>query len=132
MTVSLKDFVSQTLRDILDGVMDVQKDANLGKHIAPWGIGSVEYPSESGAVRKGPFTATVVKFDVAVTAELTDSAKAGSGLKIAVFDFGVQGEIGSKNVATNRIQFSVPVSLPAGDGDPASYAGAQSSAGEQA
>lgn len=66
MTASLKDFVSQTLRDIFDGVIDVQKDAKIGKYIAPWGIGAVEYPSDSGAVRKGPFTVTVVKFDVAV------------------------------------------------------------------
>ena len=131
MTVSLKDFVSQTLRAILDGVMEVQKDQNVGKYIAPWGIGSVEYPPDSGVVRKGPFTTTVVKFDVAVTAELSDFAKAGGGLKIAVFDLGAHGETGSKNVTTNRIQFSVPVALPAGDGYLASYAGAQSSAGEQ-
>jgi len=121
MTVSLKEFVSQTLRDILDGVIDVQKDTQIGKNIAPWGIGAIEYPLDSGAVRKGPFTATVVKFDVAVTAELIDSAKAGGGLKIAVFSLGVHGETGSKNVVTNWIQFSVPVALPPGDGDPASY-----------
>ncbi len=129
MTASLKDFVSQTLRDILDGVLDVQKDTHIGKYIAPWGLGAIEYPSDSGAVRKGPFTATVVKFDVAVIAEFTEAAKAGGGLKIAVFDLGVHGEIGNKNVATNRIQFSVPVSLPAGDGDPASYTG-QSGGGQ--
>ena len=85
MTASLKDFVSQTLRDILDGVIEVQKDTNIGKNIAPWGIGPTEYPLDSGLVRKGPFTATVVKFDVAVTAEITEAAKAGGGLKIAVF-----------------------------------------------
>ncbi len=106
MTASLNDFVSQTLRDILNGVIDVQRDANIGKNIAPWGIGAIDYPSDSGVVRNGPFTVTVVKFDVTVTAEITDSAKGGGGLKIAVFDLGVHGEIGSKNVATNRIQFS--------------------------
>ncbi len=123
MTASLKDFVSQTLRDILHGVIDVQKYTNIWKNIAPWGFGAIEYSSDSGVVRKGPFTVTVVKFDVAVTAEITEAAKAGGGLKIAVFDFGVHGEMGNKNVATNRIQSGVPVSLPAGDGDPASYTG---------
>jgi hypothetical protein len=121
MSVSLKEFVSQALRDILDGVTDAQTDKKIGKNIAPWGIGDIAYPSDSGAIRKGPFTATVVKFDVAVTAEVTGSAAAGGALKIAVFNLGAHGERGNKNVATNRIQFSVPVSLPSGDGDPAAY-----------
>jgi hypothetical protein len=121
MTVSLKDFISQTLRDILGAIVEVQEDQKIGKHVAPWGIGAIEYPADSGAIRKGPFTATVIKFDVAVTAELTDAAKGHAGLKIAVFNLGVHGEMGSKNSATNRIQFSVPISIPPGDGDPASY-----------
>ena len=37
MTVSLKDFVSQTLRAILDGVMEVQKGQNVGKYISSFG-----------------------------------------------------------------------------------------------
>jgi hypothetical protein len=121
MTASLKDFVSQTLRDILNGIIDVQKDTHVGNNIAPWGIGAIEYPSESGVVRKGQFTATWVKFDVAVTAEITEAAKAGCCPKIAVFDLSAHGEIGNRNVATNRIQFSVPLSLPAGDGDPGTF-----------
>src|SRR5271163_4426416 len=123
-TVSLKEFVAQTLRDILGAVTEVQKDGDIGKNIAPWGIGAIEYPSDSGAVRKGPFTATVIRFDVAVTAELSDSAKGGGGLKVAVFNLGVHGEIGSKNVTNNRIQFSIPINLPPGNGYPASYSAA--------
>jgi hypothetical protein len=121
MTVSLKDFISQTLRDILGAITEVQEDEKIGKYIAPWGIGAIEYPADSGAIRKGPFTATVIKFDVGVTAELTDAAKAGGGLKVAVFNLGVHGEMGSKDSATNRIQFSIPINIPPGDGDPASY-----------
>ena len=121
MAVSLREFVSQTLRDVLGAVTEVQKDEGIGRRIAPWGIGAIEYPADSGAIRKGPFTATVIKFDVAVTAEATDAAKAGGGLRIAVFDLGVHGEMGSRNTATSRIQFSIPISLPAGDGEPSSH-----------
>src|SRR5579863_5454597 len=111
MTVSLSEFVSQTLRDVLGGVIDAQADKKIGKNVAPWGIGAIEYPTDSGAVRKGPFTVTVVKFDVAVTAEVNASAAAGGGLKIAVFSLGAHGEKENKNVASSRIQFSVPVTL---------------------
>jgi hypothetical protein len=62
---------------------------------------------------------TVVKFDVAVTAETSDTAKGGGGVKIAVMSVAVPAsgdvETASKNVAVTRIQFSVPISLPAGD-----------------
>lgn len=115
MTIELKDFVAHTLTEILDGITTAQMHDKLGQYIAPWGIGAIEYPPDSGAVTKGPFTATVVKFDIGVTAETTDSTKAGGGLKIAVLSVGVGGEKVNKSTAINRIQFSVPICLPPGD-----------------
>jgi hypothetical protein len=101
MTVELKDFVTQTLLDILKGVSDAGLDQTVGRRIAP----------TEAIVR--------VKFDVAVTAESTDTAKAGGGFKVAVLGIGASAgaDLGtaSKNVAVTRIQFEVPVLLPAGD-----------------
>jgi hypothetical protein len=119
--MELKTFVAETLRDILLGITDAQKDAQFAKYIAPWGIGAVEFPPDSGVVRKGPFAATVVRFDVGLTVEDTDSAKAGGGLKIAIFNAGVEGQSIGKNTAVNRIQFAIHLGLPPGDGDPATF-----------
>lgn len=117
MTVELKEFITRTLSDIVKGVADAQGDGSIGKNVAPWGIGGSKYPGE---IQKAPFGALIaVKFDVAVTAESSDEAKGGGGFKVAVLGVGASaaGEVGtaSKNVAVTRIQFDIPISLPAGD-----------------
>jgi hypothetical protein len=54
-----------------------------------------------------------VSFDVAITAE--DSAKGGAKVKVlsGILGGDIGGEKGSKNVVASRVQFSVPVLLPA-------------------
>ena len=116
VTVELKEFITRTLSDILKGVTDAQGDVSIVKNVAPWGIGGSKYP---GDVVKAPSGALIaVKFDVAVTAELSDEAK-GGGFKVAVLGVGASagGEVGmaSKNIAVTRIQFDIPVLLPSGD-----------------
>lgn len=123
--MELKHFVAETLTDILQGIHDAQKDKKFAKYIAPWGIGAIEFPHDSGVVRRGPFAATVVKFDVGLTVEATDSTKAGGGLRIAIFNAGIEGESAGKNTAVNRVQFSVHLGLPPGDGDPSTFGQSQ-------
>jgi hypothetical protein len=117
MTVELKDFVAQTLREILDRITTAQAHDKFGNYIAPRAIGGTVYPADSGVVRKGPFTATVVKFDIGVTAETTGSTSADGGLKVAVLSVGVGAEKVKKSTAANRIQFGVPICLPSGNKD---------------
>jgi hypothetical protein len=120
--VELRHFVARTLQEILEGITTAQKDPELGRFISPWGIGAIEFPPASGVVRKGPFAATVVRFDVCVTAESTKSGKAGGEIKVwAVGDIGARGELVAKSTAENRIQFSVHLQLPPGDGAPEEY-----------
>lgn len=120
--VELRDFVAHTLHEILVGITTAQKDPELGRFISPWGIGAIDFPPASGVVRKGPFAATVVRFDVCVTAESTKSGKAGGEIKVwAVGDIGARGEMAAKSTAENRIQFSVHLQLPPGDGAPEEY-----------
>lgn len=101
----------------MKGVTDAQDDTSIGKNVAPWGIGGAKYPAGISQTTSGALIA--VKFDVAVTAESSDAAKGGGGFKVAVLGVGASagGEMGtaSKNVAVTRIQFEIPVSLPAGD-----------------
>jgi hypothetical protein len=118
MTVELKDFVTRTLLDILKGVKDAGTDPIVGQQIVPTAIGSARYPGDATTVvRMGPLIP--VKFDVAVTAETSDSSKAEGGFKVAVLGIGASagGDLGSasRNVAVTRIQFEVPVLLPTGE-----------------
>lgn len=110
MSVALRGFVRQTLEDIIGGAADVE-----GDNVVPKGIGSGKYPGASVSTipRRGALIA--VSFDVAVAAETGDAVKGGSRVKVAVLGAGADGEVGttSKNVAVTRIQFEVPVLLPA-------------------
>jgi hypothetical protein len=119
VTVELKEFVKQTLLDILKGVAETQQDTAVGKAVVPGQIGDAKHPGSgvSTVLRQGALIS--VSFDVAVTAETSDAAKGGGGFKVAVLGMGASagGELGSttKNVAVTRIQFSVPVLLSASD-----------------
>jgi hypothetical protein len=119
MTVELKEFVERSLKDVLKAVHDAGEDPQIGKQVAPWGIGGAKFPETSGAVPVHNGSLTFVKFDIAVTAESADTTKGGGGFKVAVLSIGVSagGEAASieKNTAVTRIQFAVPVLLPAGD-----------------
>jgi len=102
--VELKEFIKATLTEIMDGVLDAQSGWTAsGKK---GGIAVV-----ADQIRKSDFQD--VSFDVAVTAENKTNEKAGGGIK--VWGVGLSGEIsgvkGSSSVS--RIQFKVPVIMPA-------------------
>lgn len=105
MAVELREFVKQTLSDILKGVTDAQDDLSIAQHVAPRGArGGV-----SGALCE-------VELDVAVTAEAAEAAKGGAGFKVAVLNIGASagGEMSaaSKDVAATHVKFKVPLMLP--------------------
>ena len=114
MAASLREFITQTISDILDGVADAHKHAH-GKEVAPWGIGGAKFPSDSGAVLTMNGALTFVRFDVAVTAESSDGTQFGGGLKVVVASSGATATTTAKNIEVTRVQFVVPLGLPADD-----------------
>ena len=113
MSVGLREFIKQTLSDVLSGVADAQADPSLGKNVAPV-LNHQRVSAEPAHRSGGPVTS--ITFDVAVTVESADALEGSAGFKIAVFGTGAsaggkKGK-GSKNVVVNRIQFEVPVVLP--------------------
>jgi len=50
MTVELKEFVERSLKDVLKAVHDAGEDPQIGKQVAPWGIGGAKFPETSGVV----------------------------------------------------------------------------------
>ena len=83
----------------------------------------MQYPPDSDVVRKGTFTTTVVKFDVAVTAGVATLPRLAVVKNCSII-WVPPGNRKQKR-RDGRIQLSVPAALPAGDGEPASYAGAK-------
>ena len=108
--MELKDFVSETLKQIMEGVKGAQdKAAEMGGAINPRGF----INSDNRAIR-GPFgePAQLINFDVVVSTNDVDKAKGGVGIFVGDIGVGVRGEAESQSTAVNRIQFSVPVFLP--------------------
>lgn len=106
--MDLKDFVSSSLLQILEGVKEAQAAEN-GKNISAAIGGFTPGGNAVNAGSLGIFTR--VDFDVAVSAETTG----GGGGNLKVFGVGVEGEGRHKRGEANRLVFSVMVRLPRGD-----------------
>lgn len=107
--IDLKDFISNTLQQIVAGVKDAQQTEdgmNVNADNAGYGQGGNLF----SAGTYGSFTR--VDFDVAVGAETSGAGKAS----IKVFGIGAEGGGEHKTNTASRINFSVPVRLPDGDG----------------
>lgn len=106
--MELKDFVSETLAQIIAGVKAAQTaedGANVNAKMANIGGGNLLNGGTYGI-------ATRVDFDVSVSAET--EGKGGGKLQVLnIVDLGAEGS--HKRTAANRVSFSVPVRLPDGD-----------------
>ena len=124
MDIQLKDFVRETLVQIISGVREAQGHADAsGAVISP---GSIEpspkdekvygylYPPEQTGAAYRPIV-HLVKFDVAVVA----SEKNDSGGKVGVSVLSIQADFkggsGASKTSESRIQFGVPIVLPSAE-----------------
>jgi hypothetical protein len=117
--MQLKDFISQTLIEIVHGVKQAQ--ATVSKHggaINPsfWRMESTKsiigYTGKPDSNEQPVFS---VEFDVAISSEETSGSKGGFGIIVAVFGGGAQSEQQSTSSNQNRIKFVVPILLPEQD-----------------
>ncbi|MCO6389439.1 hypothetical protein GTW25_00140 [Aliihoeflea aestuarii] len=106
--MELKDFVSQSIREIIAGIVEAQS-ADQGDLVNANSLSAASGGNLFNAGTHGVFTR--IDFDVAVTAEVSGSA--GAGLK--VFGLGAEAAADRKHTGANRLTFSVPVRLPDGD-----------------
>ncbi len=111
--MELKDFIAQTLVEIVNGVSSAQQTLGAeGQFINP------EHAQHGDSQKKGVQFAygwspiESVDFDVAVTASDT----AGTGAKIGVTSGIINASLGGKGEksteSVNRIKFSIPVCYP--------------------
>lgn len=115
--MKLQEFVSQTLREIIAGVKEAQKDARTaGAVINPEISGSCKTKSFADVPVDGGLISLPVEnidFDVAVTSTDMTEREAGAGIFVAAFSFGAKEKNDTSNSSINRIKFSVPIALPA-------------------
>ncbi|MFZ3079680.1 MAG: hypothetical protein WA109_08340 [Bellilinea sp.] len=93
--MELKEFVSETLTQIIDGVKIAQTQA-----------------SETNAViaRDGDYVK--VEFDVAITTTDVTEGKVGAGIFVASINLGGQARGEISNQTLSHIMFSIPLYLP--------------------
>lgn len=116
-TVELKEFISQALTDVVQGVLDAQQAlGDNGKYINP------ELSTQQGThERHGKLVSIqgqlvqTVEFDVAVTATEGTGTKGGIGVVAGIFTLGSQGQSSEEISAVSRLRFTVPITLPYGE-----------------
>jgi hypothetical protein len=109
--MQLREFIKSVLTEIVDGVRDAQ-DRNGGAFVVPAGDGGHKYAEHPRFSNSARLKSTIVDFDVAITAEDTDTIEGGAGIKVMSIQFGGKGEASSKDTTVSRIQFAIPLLLP--------------------
>ncbi|HEB93978.1 MAG TPA: hypothetical protein ENI94_11050 [Gammaproteobacteria bacterium] len=116
--MDLKEFVTETLVSIVEGVKAAQERVNNNDaFVNPGGLMRNTKSVDDNAIwdNRTNNYARYVTFDVAVTAE--DSSSGGAKIKVlpGILGGDVGGEKGNKNTIASRVQFTVPVLLPSHD-----------------
>lgn len=113
--MELKDFVSNTITSIVDGVIDAKeliekKGAKINPTYSPKAADQFAHrSSDNGEYYK----ITNVHFDVAVSVNETANTSAGAHLLIAsLFKAGASSTDGTENQNISRITFDVNLLLP--------------------
>jgi len=115
--MELKDFVAESIKQIIDGVTAAQEYAKtFGADVNPHGIQQVWLGRQTNVYKdtEGKRFTQTIEFDVATTAGDESKAGANAGISVipALFKAGVKGEIAESNSIVSRIKFEVPVFLP--------------------
>jgi len=109
--MELKEFVAETIRQILDGVgMAQEHAAKMGAGVNPG-----DTYGEAGnyiRVRGAGELVQMIEFDVVVTTRDSDKSKGGIGIFVGPIGAGTQGEEELINSRQDHIRFTIPLQLP--------------------
>jgi hypothetical protein len=113
--MDLKEFVAETLTQIIDGVKEAQRrtEAVEGTSVNPH-LSAPPELARYGILNAGGNVAQVIQFDVALTAMEGTGTKGGIGVVAGVFNLGSAGQSQTENSSVSRVKFSVPLALPRG------------------
>lgn len=122
-TMELKEFVSKTLIQIIEGVADAQEQTRATHGYADQRDRVHPRLNENAdSSPEGKYFTTqmgeliqMVAFDVAVTTEHSSDTKAGGGIRVAGVGFGGDIAAADKDTSVSRVSFEVPVTFPRED-----------------
>ena len=114
--MELKDFVAETLNQIVAGVESAQKtvqSSRSGAKINPSSGRLMSQSTQANAMlcQETGVPLQRVQFDVAVTAK-EDQTKTEGGSSLGSISVSPHGSSSTQNSSSGRIQFDVPVLLP--------------------
>lgn len=111
--IELREFLAETINQIIDGISDAQRHAKSeGAVINPSVTSSAhEIVSDERGVRNLRLVQKI-EIDVAIETYTSDKGKVGIGVLSSVFGLGAQVQSEASGSKLHRIRFSVPVLLP--------------------
>jgi hypothetical protein len=115
--MELKDFVSQTLIEIVQGVCSAQINVrSMGASVSPrMKLIKKDNPSWIGITNE-PFgwdsAVLPVEFDVALTVTKGKGSQSGIGVVLGAVGIGGRRESKNSDERENRVKFVIPLSLP--------------------
>jgi len=111
--IKLEDFVSETLHQILNGVIKAQEYAKeLGGEVNP---SSARFRTDQGMQLYDKRDGSLIErvdFDIAVTTTEGTETKGGVGIFVGPVGLGSHGQSNSTNQSISNIKFTVPVKFP--------------------
>jgi len=109
--MELKDFVSQSLIQIIDGIKDAQKHADVNQaEIVP--VLTTQDEGHRGSSAQKYLPIEKIKFSVVVTTTDGSKSEAGAGIFVGAFGIGGRTETGESSEGVSRIEFEIPVRYP--------------------
>jgi len=110
--MDLKEFVSEAISQVVNGISEAQANtADTSAKVNPELLKRGGEP-EMGFTPTSAGMASVLQFDIAITAEEGTDTKGGIGVATGVFNLGSAGASSAQSSTVSRLQFSVPVVLP--------------------
>jgi len=110
--MQLKDFISETLSQLIDGVVEAQAKVQAsGGRVSPH-VRTPNDPKSLYGRTNDQLPVIFVDFDISVEAQETKGTKGGIGVVTGMFNLGSGGESRENRQSMNKIKFSIPVALP--------------------
>ena len=114
--MELKEFVSKTLLQIIEGVREAQAsvdklDGMVNPYIDPTSMQKQHTLGLTGHIgeRKAVLP---VEFDVVLSISEDSNVKSGAGIFVGAIGLGVQGQSVDSNSSQSRVKFLIPIVLP--------------------
>lgn len=118
--MELKEFITETISQIIDGVLEVQKkykDQNVLINPDCYRGSDNEYalPPKSGYYIPAP---RVQHIDMDIALSVTENSGKKSGIGIAkIINAGVSSESTAQNSTISKVRFNIPICLPTESSD---------------